>query len=53
MESGFVYHQRKRITEPDPVNQKEIMLQKMRRCARILERMVNQNNNVDIAQGNH
>ena len=33
------------------VNSKEVMLGQMMRAARILERMVNQNNHDDIAQG--
>ena len=41
----------RRITQPEEENQKEIMLSKMKRCARILERMVNQNNHIDIAEG--
>ena len=44
-------HVRKRLTQPESEDPKDIMLIKMKRCARILERMVNQNNNLDIAQG--
>ena len=42
---------RKRISREEGVNSKEVMMGQMKRCARILERMVNQNNHDDIAQG--
>ena len=42
---------RRRITAEEEVNSKEVMLGQMMRAARILERMVNQNNHDDIAQG--
>ena len=42
---------RKRISREEGVNSKEVMLGQMKRCARILERMVNQNNHIDIAEG--
>ena len=53
MESGMgnMKSVRKRLTQPEPEDPKELMLSKMMRCARILERMVNQNNHFDIAQG--
>ena len=53
MESGLAHLKstRKRLTEPEQEDPKEVMLDKMMRCARVLERMVNQNNHFDIAQG--
>ena len=53
MDSGMAHLKsvRKRLTEPEQEDPKEVMLNKMMRCARILERMVNQNNHFDIAQG--
>ena len=42
---------RKRISEPEPEDPKKMMLKKMMKCTRVLERMINQNNHDEIAQG--
>ena len=44
---------RKRFLEPKEEDQREITNKKMIRCAKILERMVNQNNFDEIALGNY
>ena len=43
---------RKRLSEPEPEDPKGVMLEKMMKCAKVLERMINQNNHDEIAQGN-
>ena len=42
---------RKRISEPQPEDPKGMMLTKMMKCMKVLERMINQNNHDEIAQG--
>ena len=42
---------RKRISEPEPEDPKGMMLTKMLKCMKVLERMINQNNHNEIAQG--
>ena len=42
---------RKRISEPEPEDPKGMMLTKMMKCMKVLERMINQNNHNEIAQG--
>ena len=51
LEHRAVKTMRRRLTRPDELCEKEETNRKMIRCARILERIVNQNNFSDIALG--
>ena len=42
---------RRRLNEEEEEGEKEVVKREMIRCARILERMVNQNNHHDISLG--
>ena len=42
---------RRRFIEAEEEGEKEVLKRQMMRCARILERMVNQNNHHDISLG--
>ena len=50
-EMMLVKPMRRRFIEAEEEGEKEVLKRQMMRCARILERMVNQNNHHDISLG--